>query len=347
MSVRSRGDALLGERIEGDGIVDDDTVHDISVSDLDQIHLHGTDSPLIPVLTVLGGTLSGRVFQLRHGRNLVGRDPQAHIFLDSSRISRQHCEIYVTAIDPSVEPGSNIFSPKSCAEITDLKSTNGTRCNGTRLSPSVPHRLRPRDQIDLGGGATMAFGVMREEEYRHHVQLYRSANQDALTGAYNKRHTLIRLDEEFAWASRRGRPLSVIVLDLDHFKSINDTYGHDIGDIVLKSVARRVQGVLRREDLFGRFGGEEFVLLLRDTPPDAAMAVAERIRQKLSRWPITTPDGMVRVTASLGLACSDEHDCERPEDLFKLADMRLYRAKATGRDRVIGPTGRASLETAS
>lgn len=343
MNAHSASGALLGECMDDDGLVDDDTVHDLSLSEINRDRLRAVDNDLIPVLTVLGGILSGRVFRLQKGRNLVGRDPQAHIFLDSSRISRQHCEIYVTALDP----GSNIFRPKSCAEITDLNSTNGTRCNGHRLAPKKPHRLRPRDQIDLGGGTTLSFGVMREEEYHHHLQLYQCANQDALTGAFNKRHTLTRLDEEFAWALRRGRPLSVIVLDLDHFKSINDTYGHDVGDIVLKSVARRVQGVLRREDIFGRFGGEEFVLLLRDTPHEAALVVAERIRQKLSRWPITTSDGMVRVTASLGLACSNESGCDRPQELFKRADMRLYHAKTSGRDRVVGPTGELSLDTAS
>jgi len=319
-------------------LTEDETIHDLTLSDLEtaEFRRQSQQQPvLIPTLTVLGGVRSGQVFRLQRGRNLIGRDPQAHIFLDSSRISRQHCDIFVSAIDPGVESGSNLFRPKPCAEIMDLGSTNGTRVNGARMDARIAQKLHPRDRIDLGGGVTLAFGVMREEELNNHLRLYRSANQDELTGAYNKRHTMIRLEEELSSALRKQRPLSLVIFDLDHFKSINDTYGHDVGDIVLKSVARRVHSLLRREDVFGRFGGEEFLVLLRDTDLNHARHVAERIRLQIGRDRIMTADGVVRVTASLGAACSTELQEQDPQQLFKLADTRVYEAKSSGRNRVV------------
>jgi two-component system cell cycle response regulator len=321
----------------------DETVHDLTLADLETSEFNRITPPsnLVPTLTVLGGVHSGQVFRLRRGRNLIGRDPQAHIFLDSSRISRHHCEVDVGNIDNSSSESERMRLP--CGEITDLGSTNGTRCNGRRLSARQPIKMHPRDQIDLGGGATLAFGVMREDELSHQLRLYSSANQDELTGAYNKRHILTRMEEELSWASRKQRPLSLIVLDLDHFKSVNDTYGHDVGDMVLKGISLRVLGVLRREDIFGRYGGEEFIILMRDTPVGEAINVAERIRQKIARWPITTSDGVVQATASLGVACSSEAESWEQRELFKLADQRLYQAKDAGRDQVIGPNEPSKL----
>lgn len=336
------GDTDIADADFDDNFSDDETVHDISAADIDTNEFRRAaqeSTILVPTLTVLGGIHSGQVFRLRRGRNLVGRDPQAQIFFDNHRISRQHCEIFVTSIDANVESGTDIYRPKPCAELTDLGSTNGTRCNGRRLMPQHPHQLCPRDQIDLGGGVTLTFGVMREDELNHHIHLYRSANQDALTGAYNKRHTLTRLEEEYNWSKHKKRPLSLIVLDLDHFKAVNDTYGHDVGDMVLKSVAHRIQDQLRLEDIFGRFGGEEFVILLRDTSVASAYRVADRIRQKIGRWPIHTSGGALNVTASLGVACSTDGDNDCPQTLFKQADTRLYEAKASGRNCVVGPPG--------
>jgi diguanylate cyclase (GGDEF)-like protein len=335
-----RGHAELEDVSFADDLSGDETVHDIPIAALsgEDGPLQGSSAPLVPTLTVLGGIHSGQVFRLQRGRNLIGRDPHAQIFIDGSRISRHHCDIYVSAIDTSVESGSNLFRPKTCAELTDLGSTNGTRCNGRRLAAQHNQKLCPRDQIDLGGEVTLSFGVMREDELRHQTRLYRSANQDELTGTYNKRYFLTRFEEEYAWAARKDRTLSLAIIDLDHFKSINDTYGHDVGDIVLRKVADRVKQQLRREDVFARFGGEEFVILLRDTPASNAVRIADRIRKKISFLPIHTQDGIVRVTASLGVACSTEPENSTHQTLFKQADLRLYKAKASGRNQVNGPS---------
>ena len=174
---------------------------------------------------------------------------------------------------------------------------------------------------------------------QHHQSLYESAHCDSLTGAYNKRHLMTRLEEEFAWARRQRRPLSMIVLDLDHFKSVNDTYGHAVGDVVLKRVAATIRLQLRREDIFGRFGGEEFVILMRDTPLRWSQTVAERIRSAIARSPITYAEGVVWVTTSLGFATTEETGVTTSDELFAVSDERLYAAKAAGRDRAWGPDG--------
>ena len=303
------------------------TLHgDISLYGLDLST--GEEGPveLRPTLLLLGGTNSGQIFRLEVGRNLIGRDGTARIALDSARISRRHCEILV--------------EPDGQARVRELGSTNGTRLNGERLRPEAGYVPLPSSaRLELGGSLTLKFGMHRLDEVRHHQTLYESAHCDALTGAYNKRHLLTRLHEEFSWAERQQRPLSILVFDLDHFKSVNDTYGHAVGDVVLKRVASVVRQQLRREDIFGRYGGEEFVILMRDTPLRWSEVVAERVRTAVARSPITYREGVVWATTSVGFASTEERNTSSAEGLFSLADGRLYSAKADGRNRCWGPHG--------
>jgi two-component system, cell cycle response regulator len=164
---------------------------------------------------------------------------------------------------------------------------------------------------------------------------------DALTGLHNRRY----LDSHFGAlvedALNRGRPLSVLVLDVDKFKAVNDTYGHDAGDAVLKEFANRVRKSLRGPDLVARFGGEELVVVMPDTPIETAQLAAERIRSRVEQdlFSIHKGAGAIPVTVSIGVASVSRLD-ETPETLLKRADQALYQAKAEGRNRVI--LGRAA-----
>ena len=161
------------------------------------------------------------------------------------------------------------------------------------------------------------------------------ARRDGLTGLWNRRYFMELGRREMHRADREGTPLSIVYLDADHFKRINDTYGHDAGDQVLKDIAAMGTGLLRQLDIFGRMGGEEFAILLPDATVDGAAHVAEKLRTMLEINPMRLPCGSsVRVTASFGVAQLDP-DCPCLERLVTLADKALYEAKHDGRNRVV------------
>jgi diguanylate cyclase (GGDEF)-like protein len=168
-----------------------------------------------------------------------------------------------------------------------------------------------------------------------HAQLLNEARADAKTGLLNAATWEREAGAEIARAVRTSTPLAVALLDLDRFKQINDTYGHLLGDEVLRSIADTMTGVLREYDLAGRFGGEEFVMLLPQTRATDAFRIAERVRAHIARLPIDTPTGeRVQVTASIGVAALDAGSSRELTELLAAADAALYRAKASGRDQV-------------
>ncbi|MDZ4367810.1 MAG: GGDEF domain-containing protein [Afipia sp.] len=156
------------------------------------------------------------------------------------------------------------------------------------------------------------------------------ANTDMLTGLPNRRHTLAILDEALRQAGQQGAPLAVAIFDIDHFKQINDSYGHAVGDEVIRRVGQRAKASLRDEDLVGRFGGEEFVCILRGRSALSAELVAERVR-KAVQTDSESGDGP-GATISIGLAIFDDE--ETAEDLLQRADKALYMAKRAGRNRL-------------
>ncbi|MGN6513601.1 MAG: diguanylate cyclase [Lysobacteraceae bacterium] len=171
----------------------------------------------------------------------------------------------------------------------------------------------------------------------------RDASRDPLTGLANRRMAEERLAADLAHALRHGEPLSVAMLDLDHFKRVNDSHGHATGDLVLAAVARVLHDELRGADLGVRYGGEEFLAILPGTDAGQALQVAERIRARVAQLAVEAPRGPVRVTASLGVATL--WPGESREALLARADAALYRAKAEGRDRCVADAGTASAAT--
>jgi diguanylate cyclase len=157
--------------------------------------------------------------------------------------------------------------------------------------------------------------------------------RDALTGVYNRRFLENQVQEEIERWRRYHRPFSVIFLDLDHFKRLNDNHGHHCGDLVLKAVAQAVAGRIRRTDYFARYGGEEFCCLLPETELAAALHLAESLRALIATQEVRCEGASVRITASLGVASAAGAD--DPASLLRRADQELYRAKTEGRNRVM------------
>jgi diguanylate cyclase (GGDEF)-like protein len=164
-------------------------------------------------------------------------------------------------------------------------------------------------------------------------QLKDKSEKDALTGAYNRRHFMQIFDQEFAIAKRYKTKLSVLFIDIDNFKEINRTYGHDGGDAVLKMVVAFCEENLRQSDLFARYGGEEFIIMLQNTPSLGAAIIAERIRASIEEMPVTYENQPIRFTISIGISLALDND-SRSNAVINRADAALYRAKQKGRNRI-------------
>jgi len=194
-------------------------------------------------------------------------------------------------------------------------------------------------QMIIGVGSTLA--LLWIEVRQMEAELERIAYSDALTGLPNRRSTLARFHEELTRADRRNEKFALMVIDIDRFKNFNDTYGHQWGDTVLKHVARTLAAAKRNEDVMGRIGGEEFLIVLTGLDEHVAEDAANRLREKLASLPIVAAGTGVTVTISAGLSIFpiDGRDWE---SLFSVADARLYAAKREGRNRVVGPARQLS-----
>ena len=216
--------------------------------------------------------------------------------------------------------------------LSDLQSTNGLFVNGV---PVEHHMLRHGDRIQVGHTSVVKFCFQDEVEESFQKTLYEAATRDPLVGCYNRRYLTETLAAEFAASLRAGMPLSLMMLDLDHFKQINDTYGHPAGDHALQEVVRLINGNLRTGDTLARYGGEEFALVLRNCPADGGVVLAERLRTTIADHLIECSGRAFRVTVSIGIATSAGRNCSEPSELLQAADALLYEAKTRGRNCVV------------
>lgn len=299
-----------------------DDLSEKTVSDVSVPSLHGLQDDC-PGLLFLSGPRAGRCARMTPGRWIVGRSLDADIPFPHESVSRQHCELHVSA--------------DGTTSIRDLGSLNGTQVNGTPVGSHASVELQEGDQVRLSASAHLKFVRQSHREAELHEDLYRAAVHDPLTGLLNRRALDARLNQDFAYAQRHGPELVLAIIDLDHFKRVNDTWGHEAGDLVLKATAARIREQVRQEDLVARFGGEEFVLAMRGAQPQEAIALTERIRRRVALAPVRVPGGRVPVTLSAGVAHAGEPGIESASDILALADRRLYAAKRRGRNQVVGP----------
>jgi diguanylate cyclase (GGDEF)-like protein len=189
-------------------------------------------------------------------------------------------------------------------------------------------------QISMQADSQVDDAVKKEEAARAELsQLQVKAATDGLTGVWNRAAILEFLEREFARSARQGNPVAVVLADLDQFKRINDTHGHLTGDAVLREAAHRMHSSIRRYDALGRYGGEEFMLVLTDCDESQAMMIAERARENVGANPVNTPNELIPVTVSLGVSVFESGKGVSGELLLEIADKALYRAKESGRNR--------------
>lgn len=282
----------------------------------------GSISAFIPTLTFLSGPAIGKEIPLVHQQLTVGRGSDCDIIIADPSVSRKHLQICCREI---VKNGEN---PKMRIVLRDLGSSNGTQVNYTSVRRVV---LKPGDKIFLGR-TILKFDHRDVAEQSFFDEIYRLATTDSLTSLLNKASITRTLSEVITDGARYRRWMSVIIVDIDEFKSMNDLNGHLVGDRILQRVANILQRTLRKRDKAGRFGGDEFLIILPETGAKGATQVAERIRRTMEVT-IGAELGLPEnVTASLGIA-SCRTNIASAESLLEHADIALYRAKSLGRNR--------------
>jgi two-component system cell cycle response regulator len=272
------------------------------------------------LIVLAGGTVGMLHILPDAGEIYIGRTADAGIQIDDDGVSRKHARILIT--------------PEHEVVIHDLESTNGTYVNGVKIAEQA---LRNGDKLQIGPQVILKFQYQDALEEDFQRKLFESAVKDGLTGIYNKKYFLDRIETDFSYAKRHKTTLTLIIFDIDHFKKINDQYGHSTGDYVLKELAALVKRTIRGEDILARFGGEEFVVLMRDVDEAKASMLAERLRRLIEQAVFELEGQRMPVTISLGIGtlnADQSPPIETPTDLVNCADQYLYKAKRGGRNRV-------------
>ena len=277
-------------------------------------------------LVQYSGRAMGKRYPLEKPAQIIGRSPQkADIVIDDQSVSRAHTRLHLRGED---------------AEVEDMGSSNGTYINDKITDGRV--RLRDQDVLRLGT-VLLKFFAQETIDIILQDKIYRMATIDAGTEVFNKGYLKEALDKEFNSSQAFGTDFSLIYYDLDFFKKVNDTFGHNAGDLILKETAAIVKKTVRKDDILGRWGGEEFIILLPNTNGTVAIELAERIRvaieQRVFNFEVQQ-DGIHkkvshRQTISLGVSQLDR-SMVKPTDLMEDADKKLYTSKQTGRNKVTG-----------
>jgi len=282
-----------------------------------QLKIVHTENDCVVVIYTNQPTLLGRRFSLTDRPVQLGRDPDSDILLHDDSVSREHAR-FERRLDGWY--------------VVDDGSTNGTYVNEEPISGA--RLLANSDRIQTGS-TILKYLSGADAEVRYHEEIYRVSILDGLTQIYNKRYLSEMLEREVIRARRHHRPVSFILLDLDHFKQCNDKYGHPAGDAVLRQLARLLVKRIRREEVFARYGGEEFALILPETKLAGAKKLAEKLLGRIERHSFEYLGQEIRVTGSAGCAQFEPED-DSPLVLVERADKKLYEAKHSGRNRVEG-----------
>ena len=270
-----------------------------------------------PCLIMIKGDFIGQVYNLKNEVTMIGRSDDVELVVSDISMSRKHAMI--------VRRTDGYY-------VSDLGSTNGCWVNRDEIKE--PTKLREGDKVTLGN-VVFKFSYQDEDDTQYHMLLRNMAIKDGLTRVYNKRYFSETLEKEFDFNRRNSVGLALILLDIDHFKQVNDTWGHPAGDFVLRDLAQLVEKDARGYDVFARYGGEEFIFLLRGASLEAAIALAERVRGEVEEHIFTYDGTDLKVTISLGVSWwSGDTTYNNAEELVEATDRRLYEAKNDGRNCV-------------
>ena len=271
-------------------------------------------------LIVVRGGIPGTMLRLVQSASSLGRSADNTFAIHDDTVSRRHAVIAIDASDD--------------AWLTDLGSTNGTFVDGSRVRGHAPVKVNDGSRIQLGASTLLKFLKLDACEAGFQREMYERAVRDNLTGLYNRGYFLNQIGPLRDLSAMRELGLAVILVDIDHFKQVNDAHGHDAGDLVLAQVAAALREATRTEDLVSRYGGEEFVLALPCGSQDQAMERAEHIRLILADRTMRAFGVEIRVTASLGVSFTPAERIQDVAIMISAADEALYDAKRTGRNRV-------------
>jgi two-component system cell cycle response regulator len=263
------------------------------------------------------GPLMGNRYPLGEESVVIGRSEDCAIRNVDESVSRNHVRIF-----RDDDGGYSVF---------DLGSTNGTFVNNTSCR-GCP--LRDGDTLRVGN-CIYRFLAGGNIEADYHEEIYKLTIQDGLTQVHNRRYLIEYLERELIRSVRHKRPLTLILLDIDHFKAVNDKLGHLAGDMALRELCARVRSVIRQDELLARYGGEEFAIVLPEVDAAAARATAERIRLLVEHQPFVFNNRSYKLTVSAGVAHISEGESPTIEGILSHADSNLYRAKQSGRNRVV------------
>jgi two-component system, cell cycle response regulator len=292
------------------GKVGDDTTN-VLVDDDDQ-----TAGERAPYFIVVAGIDLGRLYRVEAAETIIGRDDSAGIQVHDAGVSRAHAKI-VRAADGGV-----------C--VVDLGSRNGTLVGTERVERRV---LADGDKVKIGRTILM-FSMQDGVEASFYNEQYERATRDPLAHCHSRKYLVERLPSDVAFVGRHGMALTLVMIDIDHFKQVNDTHGHAAGDEVLRTTARVIQDSIRSDDVLTRFGGDEFVVVMRNTLTVAARIAAERIARRVADNVVTFEGKPISVTLSVGITTCTKDKLVTPDELLRNADRLLYRAKEAGRNRI-------------
>lgn len=269
-----------------------------------------------PYLIIVAGTHIGKLYNLMYDELIAGRSPDSGIWIEDNTISRKHFKIKKVGKE---------------YQIQDLNSTNGTYVNNKRIMTTT---LAAGDKIQISKDTIIQFDYFDENRRISEQKRYEMGVKDPVTGTFNKSYFLQRISDEFSFGMRQNLPLSILMFDIDFFKLINDKHGHLAGDKVLQDTCTHVAAMIRHDDVFCRYGGEEFVIIMRNTPCQPAVNLAERIRRKVEENEIKYENNTINVTISIGVATSVDRNFRDYVSLIAEADKYLYKSKGLGRNRV-------------
>lgn len=275
----------------------------------------GTGTDCLVVIYTTEKALLGKRFVLESSPLRIGRGPDNGIVLEGDSVSRRHSHL-------ERRGDGNWYA-------VDDRSTNGTYVNEDQVPGEV--KLENGDRIKVGP-TILKFLSGADAEAKYHEEIYRMTIIDGLTQIHNKRYLLEALDRDVMRAKRHERDLCVVMFDIDHFKGINDRYGHLAGDYVLRELARIVSERTRRDEVFARYGGEEFAIILPETSLEGAVQLSETLRSRVEKHPFSFQDESIPLTISMGAACLSAE--MTGTELITQADAKLYEAKNGGRNRV-------------
>ncbi len=282
-------------------------------------------------LIMIRGGIPGAMLRVGPEDTTLGRSAENTFPLQDMTVSRRHATVRMDA--------------RGLVTLVDEGSTNGTFLNGRRLDVGRPVTVEEGDRIQLGSGVLVKLVRLDSSDEHFQHEMFERTVRDGLTGVYNRTFFLNQLGGLSARHAAQGNGLAILMIDVDHFKRVNDRLGHLVGDVVLREVSAIIRESTRAEDLVARYGGEEFIVALPTSSPGLAIERADRMRLNVAARRIRTAGAEIRVTVSIGLAYGWPDWPLDQTSLIEAADEALYQAKAGGRNRVI--LGRYGVDPAS